>query len=70
MSLTDLVARAAAWNASADPTAVAEARGAVLSRRFGIHYRRILDARSGDAVGYCAGARSISAPARGSLPWR
>jgi hemin uptake protein HemP len=39
----------------------------VLAQRIGIHYRPILDARSGETVGYCAGAR-FAGPAGQDLP--
>jgi hypothetical protein len=55
--LTDLIARAAAWHAAGMPTTLAEARETLLARRFGIHYRPILQTHSGERLGYCAGAR-------------
>jgi hypothetical protein len=56
MSLTDLIARAAAWHGPAAVTPVVDARGAVLARRYGIRYRPILDTCDGTTVGHLATA--------------
>jgi hypothetical protein len=52
MTLTDLIARAAAWSVGADAISPAEARAAVLGRRFAIRYRPILDTLSGETIGH------------------
>jgi hypothetical protein len=59
MSLTDLIAHASSWHAENNPTTLPAARHAVLSRGFGIHYRPILDTRTGATVGHRASARFI-----------
>jgi EAL domain-containing protein (putative c-di-GMP-specific phosphodiesterase class I) len=64
LALTDLIARAAAWNVGADAMSGAEARAALLGRRFAIRYSPILDTLSGETIGHQASA--LFAGARGS----
>lgn len=67
MSLDELIACAAAWNAAADPTTPTEASGAARTPRVAVPFHPMLDTRRGDTIGDRAAAGLRTATVAGPL---